>query len=125
MGESHDIDMTQVDLNSGSVPDVTISIHHYLTDSELGRYQILFNGTTVAHLEKRFPGPAIRIGYQTDARAPGGPRSWLVDVYQLGDLLPEERLALGPGKQVDIGQCSCTLSSLMKLQCLLARTSWS
>jgi hypothetical protein len=95
-GKPQVVDMTQVNLNGGSVLDVTISIHYYPTESDFGRYQILFNGTTIAHFEKRFPGPATQIGYWVDTL--GGPRSWFVDVYQIDDLLPEERLILGPGR---------------------------
>jgi hypothetical protein len=95
-GEPQTVDMTQVDLKGRSVLQVTISIYHYLTESEFGRYQILFNGTTIAHFETRFPGPAKEIGYWVDI--PGGPRSWDVDVYKIDDLLPEEQLALGPGR---------------------------
>ena len=42
-GEPQTVDMTQVDLKGRSVLEVTVSIHHYLTVSEFGRYQILFN----------------------------------------------------------------------------------
>jgi len=73
---------------------VKISIHHYLTESKFGRYQILFNGKTIAHFQTRFPGPAKEIGYWLDI--PEGPRSWDVEVYEIDDLLPEERLVLGP-----------------------------
>jgi hypothetical protein len=95
-GKPQIVDMTQVDLKGRSVLEVTVSIHHYLTDSEFGGYQILFNGITIAHFEKRFSGPATEIDYWIST--PGGPPSWLVDVYQIDDLLPEERLALGPGR---------------------------
>ena len=74
---------------------VTVSVHHYLTDSKFGRYQILLNGITVYHFDKRFAGPARYISYTRGAN--GGPPSWVVYSYQIDDLLPEERLALVPG----------------------------
>ena len=79
----------------------TVSIHHYLTDSEFGRYQILLNGITVCHFDKRLPGPATQIGYENGsslASNPRGPSYWNVSVYQIGDLLPEDRLALVRGR---------------------------
>jgi len=79
----------------------TVSIHHYLTDSEFGRYQILLNGITVCHFDKRLPGPATQIGYENGsslASNPWGPSYWNVSVYQIGDLLPEDRLALVRGR---------------------------
>ena len=88
--------MTHVDsiLKGRSVLEVPISVHHYPTDSEFGRYQILLDGITILHFDKRFPGPATQIS--TKGTFPGGPSSRTeVDVYQTGDLLPEERLALG------------------------------
>ena len=75
---------------------VKISIHHYLTESKFGRYQILFNGKTIAHFQTRFPGPATEIVYLL--HTPGGPRDWFVDAYQIEDLLREEQLALEPGR---------------------------
>ena len=84
----------------------TVSIHHYVTDSKFGRYQILVNGITVCHFDKRLPGSATQISYKRDSRPgesrPGeyhwGPSYWEVGVYQIGDLLPEDRLALVPGR---------------------------
>jgi len=86
-----------VDLKGRSMEGVKVSVHHYLTDSKFGRYQILLDGITVYHFDKRLPGPAIRISY---FRMAGhcGPSSWDVDLYQIDDLLPEDRLALGPGR---------------------------
>jgi len=105
-GQPQTVDITQVDLKGRSVVEATISIHHYLTESKFGRYQILFNGTTIAHFESRFPGPAKEISYWVDFPGPAkengywvdtpGPRAWDVDVYQIDDLLPEEQLSLGP-----------------------------
>jgi hypothetical protein len=95
-GEPHEADMTNVDLKDLSVLDVKVSIHHYLTDSEFGRYQILLNGKTIVHFERRCPGPATQIWYVVGTG--GGPPSWDVDIYQIDDLLPEEQLALGPGR---------------------------
>ena len=95
-GKSQTVDMTRVDLNGESVLDVTVAVYHYLTESEFGRYQILLNGITIADFEKRFPGPAIGVGYYPDG--PGGPTCWDVGVCQINDLLPEERLSLGPGR---------------------------
>ena len=91
----------------------TVSIHHYLTDSEFGRYQILLNGVTVYHFDKRLPGPATQISYTygggsrdfglfmiREGSCHGwGPSYWNVSVYQIGDLLPEDQLALGPGPE--------------------------
>jgi hypothetical protein len=81
----------------------TVSIHHYLTDSEFGRYQILLNGITVYHFDKRLPGPATQISYkEASHRSPyyyrWGPSYWNVSVYQISDLLPEDRLALVRGR---------------------------
>ena len=92
-GESHKVDMAKVDLKGQSLLAVKVSIHHYLTDSGFGRYQVLFDGITIAHCEKRFPGPATKIVYCIGTL---GPPSWDVNVYQVDDLLPKERLALGP-----------------------------
>ena len=95
-GKSQTVDMTQVDLKGQSVLGVRVSIHHYLTDSKFGRYQILFNGITIAHFDKWFPGPATKIDYWVGT---SGPSFWVLDVYQIDDLLPEEQLALlGPGR---------------------------
>ena len=82
-----------VDLKGKSMEGVKVSVHHYLTDSKFGRYQILLDGITVYHFDKRLPGPARRISY---FRIGGycGPSSWDVVVYQIDDLLPEEQLAL-------------------------------
>jgi len=74
----------------------TVSVHHYLTDSEFGRYQILLNRVTVYHFDKRFPGTATQISYSINGI--NGPSSCVVDVHQIDDLLPEERLALVPGR---------------------------
>ena len=74
---------------------VTVSVHHYLTDSKFRRYQILLNGITIYHFDKRFAGPARYISYMRGTNR--GPPSWVVYSYQMDDLLPEERLALVPG----------------------------
>ena len=85
----------------------TVSIHHYLTaNSEFGRYQILLNGKTVYHFDECLPGPATQISYTEDCymgmfmcdpySGRWGPSYWDVSVYQIGDLLPEDQLALGP-----------------------------
>ena len=95
-GKSQIVDMTQVDLKGRSVLDDTVAIHHYLTDSKFGRYQILLNRITIAHFDICFPGPVIGVGYYPNS--PGGPTSWDVDVCQIDDLLPEEQLALWPGR---------------------------
>ena len=50
-GEPH-----KVDLKGRSVLEAKVSIHHCLTNSEFGKYQILLNGITIAHFNKRFPG---------------------------------------------------------------------
>jgi hypothetical protein len=106
-GKKYKVDMTHMDLKGRSLLEVTVSIYHYLTDSEFGRYQILFNGITIAHFQTRFRGPATWVDYWVgDQSPPRGPPSWNVDVYQIDDLLPEERLALAPGRYVDIGQYS-------------------
>ena len=85
----------------------TVSIHHYLTDSEFGRYQILLNGRTVYHFNKCLPGPATQISYKATTtnytvgerlQHRWGPSSWDVDVYKIGDLLPEDQLALVQGR---------------------------
>jgi len=82
----------------------TVSIHHYVTDSEFGRYQILLNGITVYHFDKRVPGAATHLSYTRLVQVLNrlyhywGPDSWDVDVYQIGDLLPEDRLALVRGR---------------------------
>ena len=94
-GKAHKVNMAHMDLKGRSLLAVKVSIHHYLTDSKFGRYQILFNGITIAHFKKRFPGPATKIVYWVGTL---GPPSWDVDVYQVDDLLPEERLALGLGR---------------------------
>ena len=79
----------------------TVSIHHYVTDSEFGRYQILVNGITVCHFDNRLPGPATQISYMDESYWDDrhwGPSYWNVGVYQIGDLLPEDRPALVPGR---------------------------
>jgi hypothetical protein len=97
-----------VDMNYNSLVGFgdTVSIHHYLTDSKFGRYQILVNGITVCHFDKRLPGPATQISYKDDTSDwedhRWGPSYWNVGVYQIGDLLPEDRRALVPGRQVNI-----------------------
>ena len=95
-GEPHKVDMTHVDLKGRSLPEVKVSIYHYLIDSEFRRYQILFDGIIIAHFDKRFPGPVEAIDYRVGAL--GGPRSWDVDIYQIDDLPPKDQLALGPGR---------------------------
>ena len=103
-GEAQTVDIKHMDSMKGrSVHNVTVSIYYYLTDSELGRYQILLNGTTICHFNQRLPGPAIRISYLRDmgeqlAPSSWSPSSWAVDVFQVDDLLPEERGALVPGR---------------------------
>jgi len=101
-GKRQIVDMTHVNLKGRSVLGVKVSIHHYLTDSEFGKYHILLNGLTICHFEKRFPGPAAHITYVVGT---AGPPSWDVDVYRIDDLPPEERLALLPERQVGIAQC--------------------
>ena len=95
-GKEQNVDMTHMDLKGQSLLEVKMAIYDYLTDSEFGRYQILFNGITIAHFEKRFTGPATKIGYWVGTA--GGPPSWDVDVYRIDDLVPEERLALVQGR---------------------------
>jgi len=85
-GKREIVDMTHLNLKGRSVLEVKVSIHHYLTDSEFGRYHILLNGLTIFHFEKRFPGPATQIEYLVGTA--GGPPSWDVDVYQMDDLPP-------------------------------------
>ena len=93
-GEERKVNTTNMDLKGRSLLDVKVSIHHYLSDSEFGGYQILFNGITIAHFKKRLPGLATKISYfQGTDRVPP---SWDVDVYQIDDILPEDRLALVP-----------------------------
>lgn len=93
-----------VDMNfKSSVPfEGTVSIHHYVTDSKFGRYQILVNGITVCHFNKRLPGSATQISYMDkstgDYHCGWGPSYWNVGVYQIGDLLPGDRPALVPGR---------------------------
>ena len=101
-GEEHKVNMTHMDLKGRSLLQVKVSIHHYLTDSGFGRYQIVLDGITIAHFDQRIPGSATVMSYWVGTR--GGPPSWNVDVYRIDDLLPEERLALGPGRLVNIGQ---------------------
>ena len=78
----------------------TVSIHYYLTDSKSGRYQILLNGRTVCHFDKCLPGLATQIsynevGYITDNGYHHlGPSYWKASIYQICNLLPEDRLAL-------------------------------
>jgi hypothetical protein len=93
-GEPRKVDITQVDLKGRSLLAVKVSIHHYRIDSAFERYQILFDGITITHFEKRFPGPATQIVYWVGTN--GGPPSWVFDVCEINELLPEERLALGP-----------------------------
>ena len=96
-GEAQTVKFKRVDSMKGqSVYNVRVSIHHYLTDSEFGRYQILLNGKTVYHLDKRFPGPATQIKYTSDINY--GPISWAVDAFQVDKLLPEEQLVLSPSR---------------------------
>ena len=96
-GEPRKVDITQVDLKGRSLIAVKVSIHHYLTDdTDFGRYQILFNGITITHFEKIFPGSATEISYWVGTL--GGPPSWVFDVFRMNDLLPQDRLALGPGR---------------------------
>ena len=91
-GKAHTVDMTVQSMHG-----VTVSIHHYPTDSKFGRYQILLNGITIYHFDKRLPGPARRISYAIVDGDGSVPRSWDVDVYQIDDLLPEDQLALVQG----------------------------
>ena len=95
-GKAQFVDMNSVNLKGQLVDMVTVSIHHYLTDSEFGRYQILFDGTTIFHFDKCLPGPATQIGYDTPY--PAGPSCWDVEVYQIDELLPGDRAALFPGR---------------------------
>jgi len=83
-----------VNMKGRWVDGVTISVHHYLTDSEFGRYQNLFNGKTICHFDKRFPGPATQISSGGNEWA----SSWDVVVCKIDDLFPEERRALVAGR---------------------------
>jgi hypothetical protein len=85
-----------LDMKGRSECGDTVSIHHYLTGAEFGRYQILLNGITIYHFDKRLPGPATKISYKN---ATGwAPVCWDVGVSQIHDLLPEDRLALVAGR---------------------------
>jgi len=68
---------------------VTISVHHYPTDSKFGNYQILLDDATVCNFEKEFPGPAMSIAYMGSASL--GPKSWTVSVCRVSDLGSWER----------------------------------
>ena len=85
-----------VDMKGRSVYGDRVSVHHYLTDTKFGRYHIALNGITVCHFDKRFPGPAIQISYKRGSIL--DPPCWGVDVVRVDDLLPDERLALLPGR---------------------------
>jgi hypothetical protein len=74
----------------------TISLHHYLTDSEFGRYQILLGKTTICHFDKRFPGQARQLTYTGNMSL--GPDSWGITVYLISDLHPDEGRLLGTGR---------------------------
>jgi len=95
-GKQQFVDMSQVDLKGRSLPEAKVSVHHYLTDSEFGRYHILLDGITICHFEKRFPGPATQISY--GGGTIGGPASWYLEVCQIDDLPPEDGLALVSGR---------------------------
>jgi len=99
-GKEQTVDMN---FNRSVMYGDTVSIHHYVTDSDFERYQILLNGITVYHFDKRVPGPATQISYKYvaspyDRKKHWGPSYWDVDVYQIGDLLLEDRLALERGR---------------------------
>jgi len=97
-GKEQTVDMN---FNRSVMYGDTVSIHHYVTDSDFERYQILLNGITVYHFDKRVPGPATEISYTRLVQRPyhyWGPNRWDVDVYQIGDLLLEDRLALERGR---------------------------
>ena len=84
-GEERKVNTTDMDLKGRSLLEVKVSIYHYLTDSEFGGYQILFDRITIYHFEKRLPGPAAYISYTDPSH--WGPSYWDVSVYQIGDLL--------------------------------------
>jgi len=73
-----------------------ISVHHYSTDSEFGRYQILLGKTTVCHFDKHIPGRATKLTYTGNMSL--GPDSWNLSLYLKSDLQPDERRLLGSGR---------------------------
>ena len=104
-GKEQSVDMN---FNQSVMYGDTVSIHHYLTDSDFGQYQILLNGITIYHFNQLLPGPATKISYAhcsyiNDDGSKGykiywGPSYWGVHVYQISDLLPDDQLALVSGR---------------------------
>ena len=88
-GKAHKADTSHVDFEKWRQSGVTISLHHYSTDSEFGGYQILLGNVTVCNFDKRLPGAATQMSYTGDIKL--GPTSWTVSVHRVSYLHPRER----------------------------------
>ena len=64
-GQEKYVELSQVDVNKWQVSGVTISVHNCSTSSK-EQYHILFDLTTIYHVDKHFPGPAIKIKYSAE-----------------------------------------------------------
>ena len=64
-GKAESVKLCQVDLDRWQRSGVTISVHDCSTPSK-ERYRILFDSTTIYHIDKRFPGPAVKVNYSAE-----------------------------------------------------------
>jgi hypothetical protein len=98
-GQEQSVDLSPVDVERWKRSGVTISVHDPSPRTRSKeRYQILFDLTTVFYFDKRFPEPAIKMGYSvvTEYHQLSDPLK--VFCYELDDLPLAERQAIESGK---------------------------
>ena len=93
-GNAQKVDESYVDFEGWKKSGVTISVHHYSTDSEFGRYQILLGDVTICNFDQVFRGPVAQISYTGNVSL--GPDSWTFSVFRVSDLHPRERQFIAP-----------------------------
>ena len=94
-GIERSVDLNPMDVTRWGESGVTISVHHYSTGSGFGRYQILFNLTTICHFDKIFAGRATRVRRSCSGTSLDDELSFYS--YKISALRPEERQAILSG----------------------------
>ena len=98
-GQEKSVDLNPVDVERWKRLGVTISVYDpYPRAHSKEQYQILFDLTTVFYFDKRFPEPAIKMGYSLTAEYQHLSVPLKFFCYGLDDLPLVERQAIESGK---------------------------